>query len=253
MFSERGTAGWGGGNLASRRWGSCSSITPFSRWAEGRRHLYCTCTCSKEQREWPGAGKGRPPGAGAQIRQRCPRPARRKQEQSVRGLVHRFHSVSMNHTATHSAIIHLPSHPSTHLYPSIHLYPPISIHLSIYPSIHPCIHSPTPTHLSIIHPRISTTYPAIHPCIHSSIHPLNTQHPSIFPYVHHLSFHLSIHLSIYLQPVSSIHSSINPFIHPLIIYSPIHPSAHSYFPSLPSFHSPSLSPFFLFLSLLSSK
>lgn len=59
--------------------GSCSSITPSSRWVGGRRRLYCTCTCSKVQKEWPGAGKVKPPRAGAQIQQKCPQPARRKQ------------------------------------------------------------------------------------------------------------------------------------------------------------------------------
>ena len=76
MFSGGGAGGKG--LHASRRQGSRASIAPSSRWVGGRRHLCCTCTCSKARTGWPGAGTARPPGAGAQIQQRCPRPARRK-------------------------------------------------------------------------------------------------------------------------------------------------------------------------------
>ena len=80
------------------------------------------------------------------------------------------------------------------------------------------------------------TQPSIHPPI--SIYPASTHVylPSIQPSVH-ASTHPCIHQPIY----SPIHHP--PTIHLSIIHSPIHPSAHSSFPSLPSFHSPSLSPF----------
>lgn len=75
-FSERGTAGWGGEKShTSWRLGSCCSIALHSRWVTGRRHLYYTCTCSKGQTGWPGAGRVRPPGAGAQIQQKYLQPA----------------------------------------------------------------------------------------------------------------------------------------------------------------------------------
>jgi hypothetical protein len=74
MFSERGWWGWGATHPKA---GVCSSTVLFSRWAMGRRHLCCTCICSKVQREWPEAGKARPPRAGAQIQQKFPRPGRR--------------------------------------------------------------------------------------------------------------------------------------------------------------------------------
>ena len=71
MFSVRGGRGRGATRPEE---GVCSSVVPSSRWAVGRRHLYCTCICSKARRVWPGAGKGRPLRAGAQIQQKFPPP-----------------------------------------------------------------------------------------------------------------------------------------------------------------------------------
>lgn len=64
----------GGGGVSLPEAGVSLQPPPSSRWAAGRRRLYCTCTCSKAQRAWPAAGRARPPRAGAQTQQRCPRP-----------------------------------------------------------------------------------------------------------------------------------------------------------------------------------
>ena len=128
-----------------------------------------------------------------------------------------------NHPLSHQPPTQPSIHPPISIYPaSTHVYPP-SIQPSVHASTHPCMHP------SIIH----TT------SIRLSIHPsffLPLVHPSI-----HLSTTCIIHPCIHQPIYSPIHHP--PTIHLSIIHSPIHPSAHSSFPSLPSFHSPSLSPF----------
>lgn len=141
---------------------------------------------------------------------------------------------------THSSSLLPCFHPFIHL--SIH---PSSIHLLSIPSIyafihhlshssihHPSIHSLTSHHPSIIH-LLSIHPPSIHLSIHPPIHPLSIHHPSTNPSIH-LPF--SIHL---------VHS----LIHESPIPSSTHPSTHL---SLPPFFLPSIPPYSLTSSLVSS-
>lgn len=135
-----------------------------------------------------------------------------------------------------------PVHPSV-IHPSACLS---SIHLCIYPSIHPSTRS-----LFIInHPSIPLSitsnylsiYPATHhPSIHLSVIVLSIQshYPSIHPSINYAPSHLLIYSSIHLTCVnlSSVnHPSIYPHVPPSIcpVYicclSIIHPSIHSYIP-----------------------
>lgn len=81
MFSER----VGDRGATRPEEGVCSSIMPSSRWATGHRHLYCTCICSKVQRVWPGARRGRPLRAGAQIQQKSPPPRKETKKEGEEG------------------------------------------------------------------------------------------------------------------------------------------------------------------------
>lgn len=204
MFSERGRGR--GESPASRRQGSRSRVVPSSRWVTGRRRLCCTCTCSKVQRGWPGAGRARPPRAGAQIQQKCPRPTRRRHKSRGSGGCSVGATLKYRHTATHPASTHHTSSPSVSpaVLPSIHPAP--TSHRTSPPSIHyPCNVHPF-THF-YLHPLLYLSFhpPIIHPPTHPSIHipfPISSPHsPSHFSffsfYFSSPPFHLSTQTSIH--------------------------------------------------------